>query len=216
MKLKLFVLDLELTRRQKALAAGALGVAIALASSVAVAVPEPYTSGDILTAASLNANFADLEQRLSTLEGVPAPELPIVTAWAAYTPTVTAGSVDLAATQTTVAWWRRVGDTVEVRLFTTFSSCPQSGQLQWSLPNGEVPDPAVTVPGEANGSGFAYGPGTAFIIKASIVQNLGSAGVAVDTAGDPGGGATCATVGDGGAIRIAFQLPVLGWTVTGP
>ncbi len=56
MKLKIVVIDLELSRRQKVLGAGALGLSLALASTFAGAAPPvPFTANETLTADKLNA-----------------------------------------------------------------------------------------------------------------------------------------------------------------
>lgn len=69
MKLKLVVVDLELTRRQKRIGAGGLAVALALVCGVAFGdVPKTFASGEILRAADLNANFDDLDSRLTAAE----------------------------------------------------------------------------------------------------------------------------------------------------
>lgn len=85
MKLKLVVVDLELTRRQKRLGALGLATAAALATSVAMAVPVQFSANTPLKAADLNTNFADLEERLAALEAAPEPT-PV---WETYTPTIT-------------------------------------------------------------------------------------------------------------------------------
>jgi len=70
MKLKLVVVDLELSRRQRMLGAAGLGAAILMVGAVAVAdVPNTFVAGGTLTAASLNENFDDIDTRTSTLEG---------------------------------------------------------------------------------------------------------------------------------------------------
>lgn len=75
MKMKLVVVDLELTRNQKKVAAVALAcVALGAGTSIAfAAVPHTFATGDVLTADDLNANFVALDERLATLE---APEDP--------------------------------------------------------------------------------------------------------------------------------------------
>ncbi len=73
MKLKVVVVDLELTRRQRVGAMAGLALAVALAASAALAeVPKVFVAGEPLTAADLNANFA---------------AMPTTTPWVAYTPT---------------------------------------------------------------------------------------------------------------------------------
>jgi hypothetical protein len=74
MKLKIVVLDLELTRREKRVGAVALALASALVTSVALAEVVPFAAGETLTAAKLNANFADLDERL-TAQSTDAAEL---------------------------------------------------------------------------------------------------------------------------------------------
>jgi hypothetical protein len=70
MKLKLVVLDLELSRRAKRiLAAGAIAALALGAGAVAYAnVSHTWSDGDALTAADLNGNFAALDGRLTALE----------------------------------------------------------------------------------------------------------------------------------------------------
>jgi len=66
MKLKLVVVDLELSRRQRLLGAAGLGAAILMVGAVAVAdVPNTFVAGDTLTAAGLNANFDDIDARIA-------------------------------------------------------------------------------------------------------------------------------------------------------
>lgn len=66
MKMKIVVIDLELSRRTKRLAAAAVVAAIAIgAGAIAYAsVPHTWNDGDTLNAADLNANFAALSDRL--------------------------------------------------------------------------------------------------------------------------------------------------------
>jgi len=69
MKLKLVVVDLELSRRQRLLGAAGLGAAILMVGAVAVAdVPNTFVAGDTLTAAGLNENFDDIDTRVSGLD----------------------------------------------------------------------------------------------------------------------------------------------------
>jgi hypothetical protein len=71
MKLKVVVVDLELSRRQK------IGLAVALSTGLAVlgasvalsAPPHAFQSGAVLKAADLNENFKDADDRITALEG---------------------------------------------------------------------------------------------------------------------------------------------------
>jgi hypothetical protein len=74
MKIKLVVLDLELSRRTKRMAAAAAIAVLAVgAGAVAYAnAPHAWSDGDTLTAVDLNGNFAALDGRITALEQ-PAP-----------------------------------------------------------------------------------------------------------------------------------------------
>lgn len=69
MKLKLVVVDLELSLRQKYIGAGATAVAsLVVGASVATAdVPHTFVAGDTLTAVALTENFASIDDRLDAL-----------------------------------------------------------------------------------------------------------------------------------------------------
>jgi hypothetical protein len=71
MKLKLVVIDLELSKRAKRIAAAALVPALVLAGgAIAYAnVPHTWKDSDTLGASDLNNNFSALDTRLSKLEG---------------------------------------------------------------------------------------------------------------------------------------------------
>lgn len=66
MKLKVVVLDLALSRTEKYVGALAFTLAGVLATSVALADVVPFTAGETLTAGKLNANFDDLDDRVTT------------------------------------------------------------------------------------------------------------------------------------------------------
>jgi hypothetical protein len=64
MEFRIAVIDIKLSQRERRLGGAILGMALALVASVAFADVPPFTAGETLTAAKLNTNFADLEQRL--------------------------------------------------------------------------------------------------------------------------------------------------------
>lgn len=70
MKLKLVVIELQLTRPQKLAAALTVcGAGVALCASWAsAAVPHSFTEGEVLTAANLMQNFADLDTRVTNAQ----------------------------------------------------------------------------------------------------------------------------------------------------
>jgi hypothetical protein len=221
-KLKVVVIDLELSPRARRIASAvALGLLFGGVGAIAVArvrdtAPHTWSDGETLTAADLNASFSALDSRVAMLEQV---GVPVVTPWTNYVPVVTEGGVDAGASQSTVGFWRRVGDTLEVKLVTTFASCDHGGQVNWSLPNGYVVDLAKTERSETMGGGVAIGPGTSNVSKTIVVTNVApvkQSVVAVDLADAGIGGATCSSVGSGGVFRSTFHLPVQGWSVNGP
>jgi len=200
------VLKLKLTKRR--LIVGATAIACGSAALAYANVPNTFNAGDTLSAATMNANFAALDSRIAALEQAKPT---IVTDWTSYTPVVTEGGSDAGSTASTQAFWRRVGDTVEVRLLTTFTSCG-SGKVLWSLPNGDVSDAMKEGASQTLGSAIAFS-GT---VKIGVVTSQENSTVSVDFQGDPGGGGTCGDAGSGGLIRLAFTAPIKGWTVTGP
>ncbi|MFO0616088.1 MAG: hypothetical protein U0414_26070 [Polyangiaceae bacterium] len=69
MKVKVVVVELELTRRQKLAAGCAVVVAVAAGTSVALAtVKHDFKGGEKITAAAMNGNFEELDTRLAALE----------------------------------------------------------------------------------------------------------------------------------------------------
>lgn len=230
MKIKLVVIDLEVPRRIKRaglaiLAAGAVVLATSSGVFAAVpAIPHMWNDGDTLTAADLNGAFTaldthvtDVDSRVTTLEGAPKP--PIITEWQAYTPKVQYGTTDAGTTQTTTAVWRRVGDSVEVRLVTTMSACTVAGPIRYFLPNNVNISLTKSSQYDEVGSGLAYGSGTSNVVRIVSVTNIATqiqGAVAIDASGDGGGGMTCAEAGVGGQIRVHFTVPIDGWTTTTP
>src|SRR5579862_2553811 len=79
MKIKLIVVDLELSRRARRLAVMSVVGALAMgAAAIAYAsVPRTWNDGDTLTAADLNGNFSALDNRVATLEGGIGPNVKV-------------------------------------------------------------------------------------------------------------------------------------------
>jgi len=76
MTLKLVVVDLELTPRQKGAMGAGLSLAVLLVGAVALGdVPVTFAAGDTLKAADLNENFEALDARLRVglVPGGPRP-----------------------------------------------------------------------------------------------------------------------------------------------
>ncbi len=203
------VIELEAPAWVRAAAGAALTIACIGASGIALSVPKHFTSGETLLAADLEADFGDLEMRVSTLEGSKV----IATAWQAYTPTVTAGGTSLtfatADASGGVAFWRRGGDTIEIRFDGSITNCASaSGQVRWSLPAGVTIDTAHT----------SYTAGSGILVNNTTFQFQAlypaSPGTYINTDLPPnGGGLTCASVPSQNIVRIFYSAPVVGWTV---
>ncbi|HEX8795220.1 MAG TPA: hypothetical protein VF765_29935 [Polyangiaceae bacterium] len=213
MKLKLIVVDFEVPLAAKKWGLR-LGIPVAmLLGSGAVAYGSglvSWSSGQTLTAADLNNNFAYVQSQIAGVQG----QVPLITAWQSYTPTVLAGATDISSSASTSAWWRRVGDTAEVKIVSVFSSCPGTGQVQWSFPSGVTQDASKSASYEADGDGLSVSGAT--VTTLSVTLGPAAPVAAVELSGAPTGGLTCSQVSAGQTVRLSFHLPVQGWTVTGP
>jgi hypothetical protein len=75
MKLKVYVLDLEIparTKRRALLVGIPLGILLGGAGIVYATVPNVFAVGDPLSSAKVNQNFSSLDTRVTALEGAPA------------------------------------------------------------------------------------------------------------------------------------------------
>src|SRR5689334_3781768 len=67
MKLKVVVVDLELSRRQKQFICAAVVTGVGISVAVAAA-PRSFTAGEVLKASDLNENFSGLDARIGSIE----------------------------------------------------------------------------------------------------------------------------------------------------
>jgi hypothetical protein len=211
MKLKLMVVDLELSKRAKRIAAAVL-VPVLVVAGGAVAYADMlhvWNQGDTLNANDLNSNFADLNGRVSTLETKEAA----ITSWTAYSPAVTASGTMLMVkpegVSTSTGYWRRVGDMIEVSIGTVIASCGSaSGQVHWSLPPGVLMDQTKTP--------YTIGEGLIWDSTMSPVEveAQGPDFVTLDKVPGPAGGLYCSQVSNNTTVRFHFTAPVQGWTVS--
>jgi hypothetical protein len=84
MKLKVYVIDLEIparTKRRALLVGIPLGVLLGGAAIVWAGVPNVFSAGQTLSSAAINQNFSSLDTRITTLEGAPAAPPQAVWAW---------------------------------------------------------------------------------------------------------------------------------------
>lgn len=200
-----------------------LTMLISGAATVAFAVPVTFVNHQKLTAAQLNQNFADLDAKLAAvsaaLELVAArTEAPLVTAWGAYTPELLTDRSAPVLSQTTTGFYRRVGDSLEVRLVTLFTGAPASGAKwwRWSVPNGLTIDLAKTTPDNAVtiGTGLAQQNPSNIVLNCYVVNTNTVSAI-------PHGNLTYRINDDiplsfdaGSSVSLFFSVPIEGWTPT--
>jgi len=217
MKLKLVVVDLELTRRQRGAMGAGLSLALLLVGAVALGdVPVTFVAGETLKAADLNENFGSLDGRSTALE----QSRVVATPWVGYDVTVeSAGGpiVDVVAANgdTQTGHWRRVGDSIEVNISTQITACTGAGTVLWSLPMGLAVDPQKMGAYTVVGTGMVHNSGTEQLSRAAVLSRastqLGS--VSLDNAAVNGVDVSCADLGSSGFARFQFTVPVEGWNV---
>jgi hypothetical protein len=95
MKLKVYVLDLEIparTKRRALLVGIPLGILLGGAGIVYATVPNIFAAGDSLSSAKINQNFSSLDTRITTLEGAPAAAPSYVWSWEDTANNITPGT----------------------------------------------------------------------------------------------------------------------------
>jgi hypothetical protein len=189
------------------LSLGPATLALVFAATAIADVPHSFAPGEVLSAADLNANFDDLDQRIAATAG------PVITEWQGYDPVVTAGVVLDAvpdAPNTSGGYWRRVGDTLEVRIAQLVDCNGGSGQIRWSYPDNLTVDQdkgAISTPG----SGLQFTPASSALEVVAVVSYEDF--VHVDHA-PVGGGVSCESLSGPTVFRMSFAVPVEGWTTT--
>ena len=209
MKVKVYVIELPIPAFVKrwGVRLGIPAVSI-LAGGVAFAgLPGGYADGQPLSAEALTSNLNYLQSEITALN------VPVLTNWVPYTPTVTHLS---SSEGTTTGLWRRVGDSMELRIETTLTaSITTSGGWIWSLPSSYAVDASkltsnTDVVGHAmyysaSGGGavslmdVAYHPGS----TAGIILQIGAGNWVVGN----GQG-----YNDGDIFEFTATVPVVGWS----
>lgn len=193
-------------------------------ATIAHALPVQFVSHQRLTASQLNQNFEALETRLAAVEaavanGAPVKPTPIITEWKSYTPSLTRNGNEASpvGNQTTVGYYRRVGNSAEVRVTTDFTAAPESHAQywQWGLPDDLTIDLFATgsVGGATIGGGLAE-QGTASFSLGPYIRS--GKGISASPAG-----ATSNYVADtspvvfakGGRITLFFTVPIAAWGI---
>jgi hypothetical protein len=145
---------------------------------------------------------------------------PVVTEWAAYTPTLTdVANGSAIGNTTTKGSWRRVGDTIELRISTNISGTPTGSGCndfwEWSFPTGLSPDATKSLGESTAGIGDLYqlGMGNA---KLNVFID-GNGKIVAEGNQDCFLNATNPfTLGANGNVGLAAAFPITGWTATGP
>lgn len=141
-----------------------------------------------------------------------------ITDWVSYTPTFKGATNGTSWTNaTTTGFWRRVGDSIQVKITTTLSGTPGSGtgEYEWTIPSGLTIDTAkqsTLANTQAIGSGSMVRTAVAFhggnVIYGSttgvrVINGNGSAGAWNSTI--PATWSTSDTAG------LIFTVPISGW-----
>lgn len=193
-------------------------------TAAAYAVPVTFVSQQKLTAAQLNENFGHLDSRLTEVRDALASKadaqlVPVVTEWQMYSPSLTTSSGIGIANQTTNGYYRRVGDTLEARVYTLFTGAPNSGASwwQWGLPANLAIDSSKVGPNALAtvGSGGAYQNPRQSVALGAYVRTSKSVSVSGIGGESPYINDTVPVTFDNGAsISFEFSVPIQGWTAT--
>jgi hypothetical protein len=172
------------------------------------------------TNAASAAYAADAGHASTADTATQAANAPIVSAWQSYTPVMETSAGVAVAAATSTGKYRRVGDSMEAIVITTFQAAPATGTsyYEWTLP------PNLTIDATKELSPIAWS-----IVGGGIVQQGANNNVALATyarnttsvAAIPNGGSIYyvndtvpIAFGAGGSINLFFTVPIAGWDVT--
>lgn len=211
MKIKVVVVDLEISSRAKrrALMIGIPVLTLLCGSVVAWAAGlTTWKTGDTLQAADLNANFALLQSNT-----------PLVTTWTSFTPVIMAGTTDMSSSVTIHgAYWRRVGDTMDVTISSQVNACPgPAAAMSWSIPLSGVVD-GTKLGGNylgETGDGAVFDGSADKLYTLLFSANPDGTTIGGDESGTGAGGFECATHAVPYDLRMRYSVPIKGWTVNG-
>jgi hypothetical protein len=185
------------------------------------AVPYAVEAGHAVTADSATTAANAVGGLATQIAGFAnKSEVPVVTAWqSGATPVVMLTNANEAVTAaTTTAKYRRVGDSAEVRISTTFAAPPTTGAnyYHWTLPDGLVIDLA-----KVNGSTGSVGSGwvfATFAIRQSVTLDVyARTDHSVSATGENFwyiNDTTPLAFDNGFGIALEFTVPIVGWTAT--
>jgi hypothetical protein len=219
MQIKIVTLDVRLSENTKRTIRWVLLPIAVLAGSMAVARAYNTTwimSGQSVSAASLKGNLDEIQTRLAALEN--GTKGVVITAWQGYTPVLQGTTGTPVAAATSSGKYRRVGDSLEVSIRTSFQATPTgtSGNnqyYQWTLPSGLAVD-QTKVSFAYVGGGSVQGPTLPSLAVLSVATYASTTVSAQadnvwwvnDTAPY--------SFGSGFAIDLWFTVPIAGWSAT--
>ena len=192
-------------------------------AAAAYAVPVTFVSHQKLTADQLNQNFADLDAQIASLQGAldakqeRAP-IPVITEWQRYTPELRTDKDAVVAGQTTIGYYRRVGDSLEVTTLSSFTAAPNSGAKWWqcTLPDGLTIDfeKIGGTGGVIVGGGLAQHPSINVTLGTYIRSARGVTGVANGSSSHYIEDHTPFEFREGATLSFYFTVPIEGWAAT--
>ncbi len=144
----------------------------------------------------------------------------ITTEWKSYTPTLTGLTNGLAYTNATnTGFWRRVGDSVELDIRTSFTGTPGTGTgaFQWAIPSGLVVDTSkITAASSLKviGSATYTDAGTNFSIAQATYMSTTTIGALSTAAADNFTPTVPITWASSDSINLRALVPIVGWGAT--
>lgn len=175
---------------------------------------QPFPSLSLNTSATVNGTFTTAPAGYIFVTALyPVP----ITDWISYT--LTGGWT---TNSTYTGKWRRVGDTMEVRINVSLSGAPNAAFLQgFSFPNGLSIDSSKLL---STPNGTQIGDGTSLSNATGLwdILALWTSGnnillqVITSVGGASGINATTpATYKSGDYVNVFFRVPIVGWGITG-
>lgn len=134
---------------------------------------------------------------------------PAMTDWVSYTPTLNSDT----NVSVNAAYWRRVGDSIQVMGHVIWNGAGAAGAFTVSLPSGKVIDTTrlPTNMGTATGIGWAelYDAGVSYKATSPVYSDTTSIKFAVT---GTGGNYDSSSSGNGDEMAYGFILPIVGWS----
>jgi len=186
-------------------------------------LPVTFASAQKLTASQLNENFADLDKRLSVVATAleakaERQQIPIITAWTPYVPSLLTKDYEPIANQASVGFYRRVGDSLEVRIVTNFSGAPQpkTKSWHWTLPNELLIDASANGMAALTtiGGGLAQQSNLQNFALGAYISNRDTVSASPASDSDFINETSPVAFDAGGQVTLYFTVPIKGWTVT--